>query len=206
MRTSSASSWSIETCAASLNLDQLRSNLAAVYRHYRHARRKIEASCAGRARIYQCTAAGFEDELPVSVTVDDHIRVGIRREQLRRLWPAQLVSMTHVQAYLLERMFESRRKVGIIGHVAVSGDCVNRSDEPQLVQDLVAADIAGVKDDVDAGERGMDRRAEEPVRVRNQADPDHGWMLAGFVDCPIWSKARQKLAQTRSESSRTSVA
>jgi len=133
----------------------------------------MESPSTCSAGIDDHAAREVEDQLLVGVAVYNDVRVGVGLDQLLRLGPAQLIAMTHVQAEFLEHLFESQWQVRIADRVAVAGDRVDRSDRPQLVQDVIAADVAGVKDEVDPRKDRMDRRAQHAVRVGDESESDH---------------------------------
>jgi hypothetical protein len=71
---------------------------------------------------------------------------------------------------------------------------VDRSDEEKLVQNLVAADVACVEDNVDPREGLMHRGAKKSVRVRNETEPYHECAPGCAVADTMWLKARRRLA------------
>src|SRR6185312_563342 len=151
-RTSSPPNGRTASFTQSLELDQLHCCSTIIDRHDCDTWCEIESPSTCGAGIHDHAAREAEDQLPVRVAIYNDVRIGVGLEQLLRLGPAQLIAMAHVQAEALERMFESHRQVRIIDRITVSSDSVDRSDRPQLVQDVIAADVAGVQDQIDAGE------------------------------------------------------
>lgn len=152
--------------------NQLHCNVSVVDRHDGDTGWHVESARARGAGIHDHSAGALEYQLMMRVAVDDDIGVGILSQQLFRLWPAELVTVAHVKPHLLERMFESQWKVRVVDWIAVTRHRVDRSYRPELEQDLVAADITCVQDDVHPLEDRVNLGAQETVRVRYQAESD----------------------------------
>ena len=104
--------------------------------------------------------------------VHDYVCAGIGGEQLIGLGPPEFVPVTHMEPSAFERMFEYERKLRVIDRITVPRHGVNWRDGAEFVQNIVTADITGVKDDVHSLEHSMDRGAKQAVRIRDEANFD----------------------------------
>jgi hypothetical protein len=147
--------------------------MIVVDRHYSDGWRQVEAPGPSRAWIDHSSSVLPEDQLAVSVAVDNYVGAGIALEQLLRLRPAQLMAVAHVQTELSERTFKCQWKVRVAGDVTVTGHGVDGRDYAELEQDVVVADVAGVQDHIDPGERRVNAGAQQAVCVGYEAEPDH---------------------------------
>ena len=170
---------------------------------------EIEPPRPRSPRIHHELRADALDQLTMGVAVHTDVGV-IGRRHLGRPWPAQLVPVPHVDAYAVDLEGERLGQTTITGDVAVPEDRLHRRDQCELVKDLVPADIARVEDAIDPREDRVHLGPQEPVGVRDQADPDHRPHHAGspvspspqrgasVLGTPRWSRAR---ATTKSTSS-----
>jgi hypothetical protein len=125
----------------------------------------------GRAGVHHEAAAHVVRALPVRVAVDDDVGIRIDVAQLRRRRRAQPVAVHQhdavsgdVQPDLLRCARPETAEVGVAQHG------VHRCNGLQLDNDVVGADVAGVKDQVHARERVEHRRPQRTVRVADEAD------------------------------------
>jgi hypothetical protein len=118
----------------------------------------------------------------VRVAVNDDVG-RITSKELRRLRDTELVAVAHMDLQSADFDVDRRWKARIAGTVSVAEDRLDWCDDREFVEDLVAADVAGVKDQFDTGEGGVDLWTYEAVRVRNQAEPMDGgggrWDVGG---------------------------
>ena len=63
-------------------------------------------------------------------------------------------------------------KSRIVGGIGVPEHRVHRSNRRELVENVISADVAGVQNQLDSGQRIMNVRPELAVRVGNQTDED----------------------------------
>ena len=88
--------------------------------------------------------------------------------------------MGHVDAHVADRQVDRLVQARIVWIVGISGDGVHWRDQRELIEHLVSANIAGVQNQLDAGEYGVQLRPDEPMRVRDESDE------AGGHECPLF--------------------
>ena len=103
----------------------------------------------------------------MSVPVDNDVGA-VGRKQLVRRRHAELVPMAHVNPDAIDVEIEGIRKPGTPRRIGVSPDRVHRCDRAKLLEDAVA-DIARMQNHQNALERIEDRRANQPVRIGDEA-------------------------------------
>lgn len=80
------------------------------------------------------------------------------------------MSVAHVHAYSVEHDVEGVNQTGVIAWVGISEHGTHWRDELEFGEDLLATDVAGMEDDLDAGEGAVHVGADEAVRVRDETD------------------------------------
>ena len=151
------------------------------------------------------------------VAVHDHVGV-VARQQLGRRRAADLVAVAHVDAHAADRRSRSTSvSRGSPGGSVLPYTARTGAISCELVEDLVAADVAGVQDQLDARERGVHVRPHQAVRVRDQADDvrarRRSFALASLrptaptsvCGTPRWSSTRATTKSTRSSIDRRPV-
>ena len=101
--------------------------------------------------------------------------LGVGREQLLRRRASNLVTVTHADPQTFTLSSYSLVQSRVVRRVSVPEDRVNWRDRPELIEDLVATDITGMQDQLDAGQRFVDVGPEQTMRVGNQANQD--WLI-----------------------------
>ena len=139
----------------------------------REARLQVEARRTGSAGIHDQAAICLHDQGRVRVAVHDDVG-RITSEQLLGPGDAELVSMADVDAETVDGHVDRRAQAGVARCVGVSVNSMHRRDDGEFVEDLVAADVARVEDQLNPLERFVDFRPYKPVRVGNQAKPSDG--------------------------------
>ena len=97
------------------------------------------------------------------VAVDDDVGV-IACEQLLWRRAAELVTVTHVHANPTNIAVDALPETRIVAGISVSKHRLDRSDRGKLVEHIFP-DVAGVKDQLHAGERVEYIRTQKPVCV-----------------------------------------
>ena len=78
---------------------------------------------------------------------------------------SRLVAVAHVNPHAVDRELDRLGQPRIAGNIGVAVDGTHRRDQLQLVENLVAADVAGVEDQFNTGERRVNIGSNEAVRV-----------------------------------------
>ena len=165
--------WETNCSRRSGQINDLHRCLAIPDFENRDAGLQFESCGTGGSRIHHEPAVGLDDELLVGMAIDDDISC-ITREQLLGLGRAEFVAMTHVDHAAVDGHIDGGREAGVAGFVDVAVDGVYRRDQRQLVEDFVAAHIAGVEDQFDAGKRVVNLWTQQPMRIRNETEPMDG--------------------------------
>lgn len=116
-----------------------------------HARDQVKATRPGGARVHHQPVAISVNQLLVRMAVDDHVGV-VPGQKLLRLWAADLVPVADVDAETIEHAIDRLLQPRIAWVITISMDGLNRGDERELVQDIVAAHVTSVKNQIHAGE------------------------------------------------------
>jgi hypothetical protein len=103
------------------------------------------------------------------MAVDDHIRV-VRREQLSRRGTAQLIPVTDMYEESADLDANCGREARIAGGIGVAMDRPHGSDDRQLVQNVITADIARMQNELNSGKRIMHTRPHQPMGIRYQSN------------------------------------
>ena len=106
--------------------------------------------------------------------VAEHDDIGsVARQQSFGCRTADFMTVTHVDGATLQLEVEMRVEVRRAGRVGVAVDGMHRRNGTKLVKDVLAADVTGVEDDVDARECREDLRPKEAMGIGHEAD-EHG--------------------------------
>src|SRR5512143_4238537 len=118
------------------------------------------------------------------------------------------MAVTDVEAHVADRHLDRIGESGLARRVGVAVDGMHRSDQLQLVEDVVAPDVAGVEDQFDAGERRVHVGPNESMRIRDQSnkmrarashsDSSLPHRAARRCGTPRWSSTRATTKFTRS--------
>lgn len=103
------------------------------------------------------------------VAEDDDIRV-VPSCQFRRRRASDFVAVTDVHAdavYCNDDLLAQPRCTGRVGVAEYSFD---RRNQAELVQNFSAADVARVKNEIDARQRYVDAGPKEPMRIGDEAN------------------------------------
>ncbi len=105
------------------------------------------------------------------VAVHDHV-AGVPRQQQLRPRAADFVAVAHMnrEAANVQPAFSPQQRVSSI--VDVAGYSFDGRNRGQLTKNVRAADVAGMDDQLDASQRVPQLRAEETVRVGDEADDE----------------------------------
>ena len=98
----------------------------------------------------------------------------ITSDEFLRLRRAGFVTMADMDRDAGNFQVDRRPQPRITQLVGVAEDCVHGSDEGEFVEDLVAADVAGVEDELHTFQRFMDLRPDETMRIRDQSETADG--------------------------------
>lgn len=104
--------------------------------------------------------------------IHDHLG-RITSQQPGGLWNAKLVTVTDVDTQATDNDVDRGREPWVRRIVGVAMDRVYRGDQREFVEDLVAADVTGVENELHSTKGIVNRRPHETVRVGNQADSMH---------------------------------
>ncbi len=136
-----------------------------------YGRLQVEAPRTGGAGVHDQRLAAWSDHRLVRVAVDDDVS-GIEAHQVVRRRAPGLVTVAHMDLEAFEReihaLLETQRRV-----VSVAEHSMHRRDALQLTQDGKAANIAGVKYQLDSVKSGKRLGTNHRVRVRDESDK-HG--------------------------------
>ena len=148
---------------------QLDFRRAIIDRQARNRRLEVEPTRARGARVYRPPLSGLRDELTVGVPINDDIG-GVAFEQPFGRRTSELMSMTDVHGEPVDPALDRWNKPWITRGVCVSIHSENGRDHRELVEHLVAADVACVQNQLDARERLVHVRSNEPVGVGDETD------------------------------------
>ena len=98
----------------------------------------------------------------------------ITSEQLLGLRDAEFVAMADVDMDSVDLHVDRGAQPGVAGFVGIAVDGVHGGDDGELLEDFVAADIAGVEDQLYPGQSRVNFGSKETMRVRDQPDPTDG--------------------------------
>jgi len=147
----------------------------AVSFDHAHHDRQLESSWTGAARIEQKDAADHFIVRLVAVTEHDNVD-----RFLKQLGSKDVREKKSAAGDGHARNFVT------IAIIIIPANERHRRDGAQRVEDMMAADVAGVQDCVDSRQRLQRLRANQSVRVGNDAD--------------AWLRPRSKLSSPRSSS------
>jgi uncharacterized protein len=124
-------------------------------------------------------------ERPVRVPVDEDV-LPVEREQLLGRRAAQLMPVAHVdaEAFRVDNLLRFERRSRRID-VAVHRH--DGRDRAQLIENVAAADIPGVKNPPHAAQRVENPGPHQAVCIRHEADYDDGVMRVCDVHCHLFS-------------------
>lgn len=117
------------------------------------------------------------------VPVDQHI-LGILLEERLRRWAAHFVAMAHTDPEPAALSPDPVAQPRMACRVGVAEHRFHWRDGRELVENLVASDIARVQDQIDASERVVDIGPQQTVRVGDEADQNR-LILLGSPRFPI---------------------
>ena len=152
--------------ARGLDGDEPRHDLGVADRQTGKGDRAIGAGRAGAARVQKEGCAASVDDGKVGVTEYDYISTDRFRIQVE-----VFEDMDHHDVDSADLQHLSRRQAPHSGSmIRVSSDGVNRGNLAQAIQDLGPTDVAGMEDEIDAGEGRQGLGPQEAVGVRDYAD------------------------------------
>ena|SRR5688572_4275345 len=85
------------------------------------------------------------------------------------------MAVAHVYTKAADDDVDCFAEARITRRVRVAEYGMHGRDQGEFVEDLVAAHVTGVEDELNSGEGCVDVRTEQAVRVGYQANPDEGW-------------------------------
>jgi hypothetical protein len=153
-----------------LEREELGSGTLAAQLQHRHAAQELEALSAGATRVEE-EPAPLHTRIAV-VTMAAHHQVWLfASEEPGRVRPESVRLAEIVEDQDLPP-FEAygpplRKLAGQRGTIVVAADRPHRGQLPQRGEDMLPADVASVKDQLDAAEHLRDGRVEQTVRVGN---------------------------------------
>lgn len=98
------------------------------------------------------------------VAKDDHIGV-VARSKLCRSRTADFVTVADVHANTVDFKDDFFAQAGLTRRVCVAEDSVDWGNQSELVEDAGAANITGVKDQLDPRQRLVYSRPKQAVRI-----------------------------------------
>lgn len=123
----------------------------------------VEANAAGGAGVHVQPPLATLNDWAVAVPVDDDLGIG--------LWTRLRELVNHVKTHARQRHIRMQaQSQAAEPFVVVSVDSVERCDRAQTLQDVGAADIAGVQDGLHTNERIAQPWIQVAVRVGDDAD------------------------------------
>jgi hypothetical protein len=138
----------------------------------------VEASRSGCAGIHDETGRGLCDERSMGMAVDNDVG-RITSEQPLRLGRSQLVTVAHVDAEAVHDKVDGGAQPRVRLVIGVAVDRLHRRNDRELVENLVAVDVARVKDERDSRQGLMNLGPHQPMCIRDEADAAKG-------GCEMW--------------------
>ena len=103
------------------------------------------------------------------VAVDDDIGI-VSSSEFRRGWASNLVTVTDVDPDAIDRDDDFLAQPRFTGGIGVAEDGPDRRNQSQLVQDVGAADIPRMKNEIDPRQRVVDAGPKEPMRIGDETN------------------------------------
>lgn len=104
------------------------------------------------------------------MAMDNHVGC-ITRQEFLRLGGAEFMAVTDMNTKTADDNVDRFAQSWIPGVVRVAIDGVHRCNEGELVEDLVAAHVAGVEDELNVSKGRVHLGPQESMRIRNQPYP-----------------------------------
>jgi hypothetical protein len=142
---------------------------AALNDQSRDAWPNIESSWASGTGIDAQSLLPLEDHGTMSMTEHQYFSRVSRQHQFRRR-PAELVAMADMNRDAANRNHALPCQRRIVRIVDVAVHRFSRRDRSQRFEHGLAADIAGMEDQINVGEYRRNIGTYQPVRVRNEPD------------------------------------
>lgn len=133
-----------------------------------HARSKVESFRTRCSGIHEELAPEPGYERAVRVAEYDDIGV-VASRQFRGSWASDFVAVTDVHAETVDRNDELFSQFRVARRIGVAEDGFDRCNQSELVQNVGAADITRVKNELDSRQRLVNAGPKKSVRIGDES-------------------------------------